>query len=161
MTRKKSSQEISKSLNACFSCVTSEPNLCNSILFPEDYTDVITLTATLDSPLPSARISNAVPSYTSPNAPLPNNLCRFNLSREKAGNDSISAWEGRVLQNINTSHLLIVRNAWHYIKFFLIWIWCYLTHELHLGGVWVTPECSGISWKTPCLLPSLFTCVCC
>lgn len=86
------------------------------ILLPEKYTAVITLTATLDSPLPSARISTAVPSYTSPNAPLPNNLCKLSLSRGKAGSDSISAWEGRVLQNSNTSHLFIPKDVWNSIK---------------------------------------------
>lgn len=77
---------------------------------------MITLTATLDSPLPSARISTAVPSYTSPKAPLPKNLCKLSLSRGKAGSDSISAWEGRVLQNSNTSHLFIPKDVRNSIK---------------------------------------------
>ena len=108
---------MSKSVNTCFCGITSELNLsAHPVQLPEKYTAAITLTATLNSPLPSARISTAVPSYTSPNAPLPNNLCKFSLSRGKAGNDSISAWEGRMLQNSNTSHLLILKNVWNIIK---------------------------------------------
>lgn len=113
-------KEIPRSAIYHFSGKTSETDLsAHPILLPKKYTAVVTLTATLDSPLPSARISTAVPSYTSPNAPLPNNLCKLSLSRGKAGSDSISAWEGRVLQNSNTSHWFIPKNVWNFIKILL------------------------------------------
>lgn len=77
----------------------------------------ITFTATFVSPLPAPRMSTAVPSYTSPKAPLPNKRRRVSFSRGKAGRLSISSWVGRVLENNDAFGL--PKCVW-----FTSWWWC-------------------------------------
>lgn len=47
------------------------------------------------------------------------------------------------------------------LNLFLKWIWYYLSHRVHLRGVQMRSRCSGIYWKTPCLLPCPCICIFC